>query len=95
MEKASKYPGSHSHSLLSLGFRGDSSSTLFLGPDKALLVLKGASSGLEGSVAVTMGWDPLRVVLSEDTLVLDGRKELPCGSVGNDGVTDLVIVLVG
>ena len=32
---------------------------------------------------------------SEDTLVLDGRKELPCGLVGSDGVTDLAIVPVG
>ena len=31
---------------------------------------------------------------SEDTLVLDGQKELPCGSVGSDGATNLAIVLV-
>ena len=59
MEKVSRYPVSHSHSFLSLGFQGDSSFILFLGPDKALLVLKGASSGSESSVAVTMDWDPL------------------------------------
>ena len=32
---------------------------------------------------------------SEDNLVLHGRKELPCGSIGIDGATELAIVLVG
>ena len=32
---------------------------------------------------------------SEDTLVLDDQKELPCGSVGSDGATKLAIVLIG
>ena len=31
----------------------------------------------------------------EDTMVLGGRKELPRGSIGSDGVTDLTIVPVG
>ena len=65
-----------------------------MGPDEALLVSEEASSGLKGLVAVAMDWDPLRVVSSEDTLVLDGQKELPCGSVGSDGATNLAIVLV-
>ena len=56
---------------------------------------EGASSGSEGSVAVAMDWDPLRVVSSEDTLVLDGRKEPPCGLVNSDGTTHLAIVSVG
>ena len=94
MAEASRYPISDSHSLFSLGFRGDSS-ILFLGADEALLVPEGASSGSEGSVAMAMDWDPLRVVSSKDTLVLDGRKEPHCGSVDNDGATDLSIVSVG
>ena len=66
-----------------------------MGPDEALLVSEGPSNGSEGSVAVAMGWDPLRVVPSKDILVLDGRKELPCGSGGSDGATELAIVPVG
>ena len=94
MAEASKYPVSDSHSLFSLGFWGDSP-ILFLGADEALLVPEGASSGSEGSVAMAMDWDPLRVVSSEDTLVLNGRKEPPCGSVDSDGAIDLAIVSVG
>ena len=94
MAEASRYPVSDSHSLFSLGFRGDSS-ILFLGANEALLVPEGASNGSEGSVAMVMDWDPLRVVLSKDTLVLDGQKEPPCGSVDNDGATNLSIVSVG
>ena len=56
---------------------------------------EGPSSGSEGSVAAAMGWDPLQVVPSKDILVLDGRKELPCESGGNDGATELAIVPVG
>ena len=95
MDEASRYPVSHSRSLFSLGFQGVSSSTLFLGPVKALLVLEWASNGSKGLVAVAMDWDPLRVVLFEDNLVLDGRKELPCVLVGSDGGTELAIVPVG
>ena len=94
MAEASRYPVSDSHSFFSLGFRGDSS-ILFLGADEALLVSEGASSGSEGSVAMVMDWDPLRVVSSKDTLVLDGQKEPPCGSVDNDGATNLSIISVG
>ena len=94
MAEAFRYPISDSHSFFSLGFRGYSS-ILFLGADEALLVPEGASSGSEGSVAVAMDWDPLRVVSSEDTLVLDGRKEPPCGSVDSDGATHLAIISVG
>ena len=46
-------------SIFSLGFWGDSSSTLSLGLDEDLLVSEGASNGLEGAVVVAMDWDPL------------------------------------
>ena len=95
LDEASRYPVYHNHSLFSLGLRGVSSSTPFLGPDEALLVSEGASSGSEGSMAGAMDWDPLRVVPTEDFLVLDGRKEAPWGSDGSVGATELVIVLVG
>ena len=80
----------------SLGLRGASSSTPFLGTNKALLVSEGASSGLEGSTAGAMGWDPLRAVPTEDLLVLDGRKEPPPrGSTGSVSATELAIVPIG
>ena len=59
MAEASRYPVSHSRSLFSMGFRGESSFSLFLGLDEALLVSEGASSGSKGSMAVAMDWDPL------------------------------------
>ena len=40
-------------------------------------------------------WDPLRVVPTEDLLVLDGQKEPSWGLVGSVGVTELAIVLIG
>ncbi|RVW36927.1 hypothetical protein CK203_094920 [Vitis vinifera] len=54
-----------------------------------------ASSGLEGSTAGAMGWDPLRAVPTEDLLVLDGRKEPPRGSTGSVSATELAIVPIG
>ena len=95
MDEASRYPVLHNLSLFSLGLRGSSSSTPFLGPDEALLVSEGASSGSEGSAEGAMGQDPLRVVLTEDFLVLDGRKEPPWGSNGSDSATELALVPVG
>ena len=61
----------------SLGLRGSSSYTPFLGPDEALWWLEGASSGSKGSEKDVMGWVPLRAVLIEDFSPLDGQKESP------------------
>ena len=78
-----------------MGLQGVSFSIPFLGPDEALLVSEGASSGLKGSVAGVMDWDPLRVVPIEDLLVINGRKKPPWGLTGSVGATELAIVPIG
>ena len=95
MDKASRYPVYHNCSFFSSGLRGVSFSIHFLGPDEALLVSEGATSGLKGLVVGAMDWDPLQVVPIEDLLVFNGQKKPHWGLVSSFGATELAIVLVG
>ena len=71
LEEASRYPANPKLSF-SLGLWVSSSSTLSLGPDKALLVSEGVSSGAEGTVEGAMDRISLRVVRTEDLSTLSG-----------------------
>lgn len=59
LEKASRYPIVPKLFSFSLGLQGSSSSTPFLGPNEALLVAEGVSSGAEGSAKRAMDRIPL------------------------------------
>ena len=48
------------------------------------MVREGAFGGSDGSEAVAVDCDPLRLASTEAALVLEGRKELSCGSVDSD-----------
>ena len=95
LEEASRYPAVPEISSFSLGLQGSSSSTRFLGPDEALVVLEGGLSGAEGSAEGAMGQIPLRVVQTEDVSVLDGWNEPPWGSIDSVSANKLALVPVG
>ena len=95
LEEASRYPAVPEISSFSLGLQGSSSSAPFLGPDEALVVSKGVSSGAEGSAEGVMGQIPLRVVQTEDVSVLDGWNEPPWGSIDSVSANELALVPVG
>ena len=93
--EASRYPAVPKISSFSLGLRGSSSSTPFWGPNEDLVVSDEVSSGAEGSGKGAMGQIPLRVVRTEDVLVLSGWNEPPWGSIDSVSANELALVPVG